>query len=387
MNILYKIKPNSEIQKALDLCKVINDSGYEALLVGGAVRDLIADQAVDDADIGTNMPISKLTELFKISSNNGEKHGTVLIHFKNSVFEITQYRTECGYSDGRRPDSISPASSYLEDSRRRDFTINAMGLTSNGDVINYHGGIKDLQDGIIRTVGHSDDRFSEDYLRMLRAIRFATRYSHFSLHEETKQSIIKYADKLSEISRERVTAEIQKSYNYGTPSFSRFIKLCIELGILKTVFCTNLPDIHYAKAADTIAKLDESKFSQCLWILYEEECIGDNMDDMRLDNTTLAEMKYYEKSKLAGTSDWWDLHLVIQNERFIELVDALAIKKQGFDLISRSLEYELYSAVIKKIIPKLNLLLKEYGIFGRGFGIARRQMFNSIVEQIINPAK
>ena len=147
---------NDLLTSGMKLASAIESMGYEAYLVGGCVRDMVRWSLgqsgfpdIHDIDISTNMPIEELQKTFKTASNNGEAHGTILVFQDGEPFEVTQFRTDGAYTDGRHPDSITFAKTFKEDCLRRDFTINAMGLSGKGEVIDYYGGIADVENGII----------------------------------------------------------------------------------------------------------------------------------------------------------------------------------------------------------------------------------------------
>lgn len=231
-------KFNEEVQKGVELCKQINRHGYEAYIVGGCVRDIVLwhksgeveDPKVHDVDIATNMPIKELYNTFRCASNNGEAHGTILVLFEGETFEVTQFRTDGDYTDGRHPDSVKFTKSFKDDTARRDFTFNAMGIDADGNLIDYHGGEKDLDSGILRTVGNATERFSEDALRIIRAIRFAARFG-LKIDNDTLEGIEYVKGNLSKIAKERIGSELIKTAEYGAKAFANVIKLINETGI------------------------------------------------------------------------------------------------------------------------------------------------------------
>jgi tRNA nucleotidyltransferase/poly(A) polymerase len=197
------------------------DKMYQAYLVGGCVRDIVRWKLgqiefpeIHDIDIATNMPIAELQKNFKTASNNGEAHGTILVFMDGIPFEVTQFRTDGKYTDGRRPDKVEFTDDFMKDCARRDFTINAMGLTGNGIVFDYFGGIKDIERKWIRAVGDPVQRFSEDTLRIMRGIRFMINFD-YSISEKTfdamKTVVDKYKWKLDYmLSYPRIRDEISK---------------------------------------------------------------------------------------------------------------------------------------------------------------------------------
>lgn len=172
-----------QVAGGLKLARAINDLGYEAYLVGGCVRDLVrwklgldSEPGIHDVDLATNMPADEMTKHFRTASNNGEKHGTILVFMDGEPFEVTRFRADGDYSDGRHPDSVAFADTFEEDTRRRDFTMNAMGMAADCRVVDYHGGVESIRSGVLSTVGGPVDRFNEDALRILRAGRFSSKF-------------------------------------------------------------------------------------------------------------------------------------------------------------------------------------------------------------------
>jgi len=189
--------------------KVIGANG-EIYVVGGAVRDWILKKEVNDWDFATNLTPEKMKEIFPKNSFCENKFGTFSVVLKDGeIFEITTYRSEEGYSDKRHPDKVSWGKSLKEDLERRDFTINAMALDIEGQITDLHSGIEDLNNRLIKTVGSPDDRFSEDALRMMRAIRIASQIG-FLVEEKTFESIQKNAHLIKEIAGERIRDELFK---------------------------------------------------------------------------------------------------------------------------------------------------------------------------------
>ena len=232
---------NYEVIGGSCLCSVINSYGYEAYLVGGCVRDIImytlgmVDNAnIHDVDIATNMPIEMLKAKFKTASNNGEVHGTILVKWNDIYFETTQFRTDGAYTDGRHPDSITFTESFKEDTARRDFTINAMGIDANGNVIDYHNGIKCLEDKVLSTVGDPAERFEEDALRIIRAYRFASRFK-MTIPNDVREAIRKTKYKLANIAMERVFDEIKKCMSYGYSELYEMIDHMVTDGIFQII--------------------------------------------------------------------------------------------------------------------------------------------------------
>ena len=200
-------------KKIIDLMRVFGDA--QIFVVGGAVRDLLIGREVKDWDFTTNLPPEEVLKLFPKNSFYNNLFGTVSIVGKDQeIFEVTTYRSEEGYEDNRHPDKVIWGKSLEEDVKRRDFTINAMAIElsiKNYElrIKDYYNGEKDLKDGIIRTVGNPDERFGEDALRMMRAVRLSAQLK-FQIEEKTFASIIKNAKLINNIAFERIRDELFK---------------------------------------------------------------------------------------------------------------------------------------------------------------------------------
>lgn len=217
------------VKKGMALLAEIEKRGYEAYIAGGAVRDLVLTQfnkdgcgGVHDVDIATNMPIDELKLAFRCDSNNGEVHGTILVHYDDMVFEVTQFRLDGDYSDGRHPDSVEFAKTFKEDCSRRDFTINAMGLDKEANVIDYFDGIGDLLFRRLRAVGNPEQRFNEDSLRIIRGMRFAARFG-LMIDERTKLAMRSRMHLVGNVAMERIHDEMYKCAGYGKKAFTTMV--------------------------------------------------------------------------------------------------------------------------------------------------------------------
>jgi putative nucleotidyltransferase with HDIG domain len=212
---------------------VFSAAGYKAYLVGGAVRDMLMKVPAHDWDIATNATPQDVISLFKFVVPTGIEHGTVTVHYKGVEIEVTTFRTEAGYSDGRHPDSINYAATIEEDLARRDFTMNAIAASlEDGFIVDPYGGQEDIKKQIIRTVGLPHERFMEDGLRPVRALRFASKLG-FSIEKDTYSEIFKteILQKAASISIERFRDEFEKILASARPSVG--LKLLEESGLMK----------------------------------------------------------------------------------------------------------------------------------------------------------
>ena len=196
-------------EKAAHIIHTLQAAGYEAYVVGGCVRDAILGRKAADWDITTSALPPEVKALFSRTLDTGLRHGTVTVMLEREGFEVTTYRVDGEYEDGRHPKEVIFTPSLAEDLKRRDFTINAMAYSPKAGLIDEFEGMEDLRRGIIRAVGDAGERFTEDALRILRAVRFSAQLG-FAIEEETEQAISPLAGNLRDISAERIQAELVK---------------------------------------------------------------------------------------------------------------------------------------------------------------------------------
>jgi poly(A) polymerase len=236
---------------SISILQVLRQHGVQAYLVGGCVRDLLLRREPADYDIATSATPAQVMEIFPETYAVGAQFGVVLVPLpedqlaaagedatpKAQAVEVATFRSDLGYSDGRRPDEVRFSNDPREDVERRDFTINGMLLDPlTNEVLDFVGGRKDLEAGIIRTIGEPAKRFAEDKLRMLRAVRFAARFD-FEIEAETLAAIRRQAQEIQVVSRERVRDELTKMLTEGHAR--RAFLLLDESGLLREV----LPEI------------------------------------------------------------------------------------------------------------------------------------------------
>ena len=202
-------KLDSEFMKALPVIQKIQEAGYEAYFVGGSVRDRILKKPIADVDIATSAFPMEVKEIFPRTVDVGIEHGTVMVLFDGEGYEVTTFRTESTYQDYRRPDTVTFVRSLEEDLKRRDFTVNALAMNSEGELIDYFGGLKDIEKKIIKAVGSASERFHEDALRMMRGVRFVSQLN-FSMETKTELAIKEHHALLEKIAVERIQVEFVK---------------------------------------------------------------------------------------------------------------------------------------------------------------------------------
>ena len=205
--------------------------GFEAYAVGGCIRDSILERVPEDWDITTSAKPEEMKALFKRTIDTGLQHGTVTILQGGGSYEVTTYRIDGEYEDHRHPSEVTYTLSLIEDLKRRDFTINAMAYNETIGIVDYFGGMEDIQKGVIRCVGEARQRFSEDALRILRAVRFSAQLG-FEIEEQTWQAIEEVAGNLKDISAERIQVELVKLLLSNNPDY---LRTAWEAGITKVV--------------------------------------------------------------------------------------------------------------------------------------------------------
>lgn len=220
----------------------ITDAGFEAYAVGGCIRDSLLMRTPDDWDITTSATPFQIKALFSHTVDTGIRHGTVTVLTGGEGFEVTTYRIDGEYEDNRHPSEVIFTPSLEEDLKRRDFTINAMAYNEKDGLVDLFDGINDIQRGLIRCVGDPARRFSEDALRIMRAVRFSAQLG-YQIDEPTREAIRRLAPNLKHISAERIQTELVKLVMSPHPEY---LKTAYELGITKVVFpefdkCMEMP--------------------------------------------------------------------------------------------------------------------------------------------------
>ena len=256
-------------RKVVLIIKNLQRHGYDAYAVGGCVRDSILNRKPEDWDITTSAKPEQVKRIFRRTVDTGIEHGTVTVVIGKDGFEVTTYRVDGLYEDGRHPKEVTFTSRLEEDLKRRDFTINAMAYNDDERLVDAFGGMRDLNYHLIRCVGDPKERFSEDALRILRAVRFSAQLA-FPIEPETAEAIKSLAPNLEKISAERIQAELVKLLVSDHPE--RIQDAC-ELGITKVVLPEwddmvgvkqNTPHHKYDVAAHTVHALQNVKNDKVL---------------------------------------------------------------------------------------------------------------------------
>lgn len=206
--------------KARHIINTIQAAGFEAYVVGGCVRDSLLGREPQDWDITTSARPEQVKKLFPRTVDTGLQHGTVTVMLDKEGFEVTTYRIDGKYEDSRHPREVTFTPSLREDLKRRDFTVNAMAYNDENGLVDYYHGVEDMKIGVIRCVGMPEDRFQEDALRILRAVRFAAQLG-YHIDSFTMKGIRKLASNLGNISAERIQAELVKIMMSPHPDYLR----------------------------------------------------------------------------------------------------------------------------------------------------------------------
>ena len=263
------------------IINTLEKNGYEAYAVGGCVRDAIIGKEPNDWDITTNATPMQVKKLFKHTIDTGIQHGTVTIMIDKVGYEVTTYRIDGKYADGRHPDKVEFTVSLKEDLKRRDFTINAMAYNDTKGIIDLFGGIEDLKEGIVKCVGNPYNRFDEDALRILRAFRFAA-VLNFEVEEKTKKAAGDLAENLNKISKERIRTELDKLIMSDTPEKLMEARKC---GLLKYILSEVEDDINI----ELVIAMPKNNYMKWAALLYhrEEEEVSKILKKLKFDNKTV----------------------------------------------------------------------------------------------------
>ena len=281
-----------------NIIAIINNNGYRAHIVGGCVRDILLNKIPVDWDITTDVSPQIIKSLFPKTIDTGIKHGTVTVLQDGIPVEVTTWRQETGYSDHQHPDSISLANSLKDDLSRRDFTMNAIAYHPSEGFIDPFNGLSDINNRIIRCVGKPSERFSEDALRMLRAIRFSAQLN-FDIDNDTFAAIKEHASDIVHISKERIQAEINKILDANAP---QKISLLWQSGLSKVIFpqIDSIPDIWFDLIKPLIGSKDQKDlFLSLLFYLACENnavsCAEDYLISNKYDKKTRRSVKHHIK--------------------------------------------------------------------------------------------
>ena len=334
-------------QDVLYILNTLDEAGYESYAVGGCVRDCLLGKKPDDWDICTSATPDEIQMVFlgQRLLKTGLKHGTLTLILQHKSYEITTFRTESGYSDSRRPDKVNFVASVEEDLARRDFTVNAKAYNPKVGLIDLYGGQEDLENKIIRCVGDAYERFCEDALRIMRAIRFSAVLG-FGIEERTIAAIEKLSYKLKNIAIERINVEFTKTLLADD---------CINLYKYKDALCAVISNIQKLDKNDcvTIKSLPKDKTKRLSLLLMSL------FSDVGSIKTWLFEMRYDTKTtkEICDIVSCKDTRIPIKLKETRHLV-----LEYGFDAVKNY--FEIQNAVTgkgeyKNVLSMLDEIIKN----------------------------
>lgn len=286
------------------IINVLMENGYEAYAVGGCVRDSILGRTPGDWDITTSALPMQVKALFRRTVDTGIQHGTVTVMLGKNGYEVTTYRIDGKYEDSRHPKSVEFTSNLVEDLKRRDFTINAMAYNDEHGIVDAFDGMGDLKRRIIRCVGKAHDRFDEDALRILRAVRFSAQLG-FDIEDDTARAARELAPTLVKISRERIHTELNKLLLSGNPDY---FSVVYDLGVMKIII-PELENIdahkldkikHFIKKTSAVLPERYAALLSCV----DADTAGRILKGLKLDNATILMasklVKYYNMNPVVS---------------------------------------------------------------------------------------
>lgn len=286
------------------IINVLMENGYEAYAVGGCVRDSILGRTPGDWDITTSALPMQVKALFRRTIDTGIQHGTVTVMLGKNGYEVTTYRIDGKYEDSRHPKSVEFTSNLVEDLKRRDFTINAMAYNDEHGIVDVFDGMGDLKRKIIRCVGKAHDRFDEDALRILRAVRFSAQLG-FDIEDDTAKAAKELAPTLVKISRERIHTELNKLLLSGNPDY---FSVVYDLGVMKIII-PELENIdahkldriqHFIKKTRAVLPERYAALLSCV----DADTAGRILKGLKLDNATISMasklVKYYNMNPVVS---------------------------------------------------------------------------------------
>ncbi|MEK5231513.1 CCA tRNA nucleotidyltransferase [Lysinibacillus sp. FSL K6-0232] len=310
---------NKEWQAAYVVIQQLEQAGFEAVIVGGAVRDALLQRPAHDVDVATNAMPEEVKAVFPRTVDIGIQHGTVLVIVPAGSVEVTTYRTDGEYTDHRRPEQVYFVRSLKEDLQRRDFTMNALALRRDGSIVDFYGGRQDIEQRVIRAVGDAQKRFAEDALRMLRAIRFSAQLD-FTIVADTLAAIRYQAADLAFIAKERIKAELDKLW-VGQAVYRAILQL--EESNLAAYLAGNFhaEDWHYFHTEDKLV-------GWAYFALLQGEHWQEIVRNYRLSNKEMAFIQAVITAFQALADGWTNEHYFMYTEQELEVACYFAQLRQ-----------------------------------------------------------
>ena len=368
----------------------LESSGFEAYIVGGCVRDILMGIKPNDWDICTSARPDQVVKTFESDEVllTGVKHGTVTVVLDRVGYEITTFRNDGKYSDGRHPDCVSYSNSIVEDLKRRDFTINSIAYNPKTGFIDLFGGMEDIKNKIVRCVGNPCDRFNEDYLRMLRAVRFSIKYG-MTIDEKTEAAIWENKEKIKNVSFERIQNETIKAlslgYSYLLGSLIKVVVPIVENDTLMNLGILNVLGGGLYSKLSALFNFDKKIQSSTL-----KKLRFDNKTIKRVSNVSTMADDIYSMISYNTKSDTTILRVGLNIddsiiEEALSLVKYHSMLNRRFDIYDKA--KSLYSSIpkAKKLPYKICHLdidgndLKEFGFNGKRIG----QELKTVLRRVI----
>lgn len=374
----------------------LETAGHQAYAVGGCVRDSLLERVPEDWDITTSALPEEVKALFRRTIDTGIQHGTVTVLMpdpdKSSGFEgyeVTTYRIDGEYKDGRHPDKVIFTPSLHEDLARRDFTINAMAVNAGGDLVDDFSGLEDLEKKVIRAVGNAEHRFEEDALRMLRALRFSAQLG-FCIEESTRQAVCKLSERIRHVSKERIAVELTKLLMSDRPWM---IEAVFETGLAKYLteeFC----GIHYEHRMPD--GLPRKKGVRWGIFLRNDPCmVRTVLRKLKMDNETINEAEniagLFQKELPAdaeGNPDAYRTRKLLSEYGFVLYSDYLDARKCVSSGTKDIAVTDAVRSLVEKIIADKDCItLKELAISGgdlMSYGIPRGPEIGRVLNLLLD---
>ncbi|MBL0266529.1 MAG: [cytidine(C)-cytidine(C)-adenosine (A)]-adding enzyme [Leptospiraceae bacterium] len=385
------------------ISKQIHDSGKESFLIGGSVRDLILGKKPHEYDLTTSMLPEEIKKKFKRVIETGIQHGTVTIMLGENAYEITTYRKDIDYTDGRRPDKIEFGASLSEDMKRRDFTMNAIALDLVTErLIDENHGIEDIEKRLIRTLGNPLDRFGEDGLRPIRAIRFQSTLD-FTIEPETYKAIYQTRHITEKISRERFHDELNKILTSNNP-FIGLIELhknkIFEL-FTKVNFHSNPSDVDLQSLGKlAVAPLGLRLAYLLNWLLPKKDILiqaEQIVKDFRYSKANTKDALFYLDLFLCNykieTMNSIEIRKILSKVVAYTGIRQIEIILKGFlsyiEIFSKKIPFEQFKKTISNILDSNNpLVLKELAVNGNQiigkFPLLDKRKLGAILQSVLN---
>lgn len=371
-------------KKANMILEKLNRNGFESYIVGGAVRDMSIGLTPNDIDITTSATPEEVISLFPKTYPSGIAFGTVTVVIEDEEFEVTTFRTDGKYLDGRRPETVAFGKSIEEDLSRRDFTINAMAMDIDGNITDPFRGLHDIEEKIVRCVGNPEKRFAEDALRMMRAIRFASRYG-FAIEENTFNSIKKFAHTIEKVSLERINQEFSKILLSKNPKFG--VELLHETGLFDFIFPISFNDIKgNIKNIDKVPANLELRLAT-MFLELDSEIVEKTLKTLKFTNITIKNVAALVKgyAELNISNNILKVMNIIGKENIFTFLEIIkAIDKEQFKELNMKANEAInqnFATTLKDLAISGNDLMKSTGIKqGKEVGMILNLLLDFVLE-------